>query len=212
MILASKGYTAMTTEPTDVKGIVFWDMAGTLLSRDHSTGKIRSLPGSGEALSHLSRHYTLCLTTSDITEHARDLLQDVELLQYFSGIYGNFAERVGKPYGTAAMARGVAPENCLAIGDYLRSDVPADSDRLVTVLINQQDFTLHAGMIVALTELLEAHGENPYLAFCNLLEKATPVPDSEPPCWHRTDDFDYYLTWYRHGALEGSRPVIILPG
>lgn len=202
----------MPDEPTAARGILFWDMAGTLLGRDIVTGRIRALPGSDEALALLSDRYIHHLTTSDITEHARALLQDVGLLQSFSGVHGNFARRTGKSYGAIAADLGVPPECCLAIGDYLPGDLPADTERLVTVLVNQRDFTLHASVIVALADLLATHGADNFTAFENLLAGAEHMTGADLPLWRREDDFEYFLTWYEHTTLNGRRPLIILPG
>ncbi|MFH1844362.1 MAG: HAD family hydrolase [bacterium] len=203
---------AMPDDATTPKGIIFWDLAGTVLTRDGAKGHIVSLAGFAEAMTALQTRYAIHLTTSDDTDSARDLLRSMNLLQCFHGVHGNFRVGTGKPYGELATELDVPPESCLAIGDNLYSDVPADSDRVVTVLINQEGFTLHAAIIAALVELLESRGESLCAGYEALFAAAQPLPDSDPPLRQNLDGIECFMFYFEHRALNAPRPVILLPG
>jgi len=194
------------------EGLLFWDMAGTLVTRDRAKGHIVSLPGFTAAMTSLQPRYACHLTTSYETEHARDLLRELDLLPCFQGVHGQCNTGRGKPYGRLAGELHVPPESCLALGDNLSSDLPADSDRVVTVLINQEGFTLHAAVIAALVELLETRGENLLTGFEALYAAAQLVPDSDPPLRQNLDEIECFQFYFEHRSLGAPRPVILLPG
>jgi len=160
-------------------GILFWDLAGTLLSLDESTRKIRTLPGCDEALDILHRDFTLLVSTGDLAASARLMLRQAGLLGYFADIYGNLWAPAGKPYREILTEWQVSEEYCLAIGDRVNYDIPADCPRLVTVIINQNSFSLHAGIIVELVQRLQSQGEDFYATFRRLVDKVGPGPGEE---------------------------------
>jgi hypothetical protein len=208
----------VTTTPNG-RSILFWDMAGTLLSRDRRSGDLVALPGANEVLPRLRRDYALHVTTMDWTASARQLLRDAGLLEHFHGVHGDLAAPAGKPYGALAAELGARPERCLAVGDSLRGDLPSDSDRVVTVLVNQESFGLHAAAIELLLAQLRRAGPTLHDGFMRLHEGTEPVltPDllGGPDALlrrRRDDGLEYYLTLCPHPALDGQRPLVVIPG
>ena len=193
-------------------GIIFWDMAGTLLARDRRSGKLLTMPGCRKALTELGRDFTLCVTTGDSAAGARLLLQQAGLLGHFAEVLGGLWAPAGKPYGEILAERDVQPDKCLAIGDRLDADLPSDTDRLVTVLVNQDGFDLHADTIVALVRLLGDQGGGFLPGFDRLFEEAEPVAGAEPARRLWSADLQFELMRLRHPALSRVRPVVILPG
>ncbi len=209
----------MPNTPDSRTGVILWDMAGTLLSSEEGTNKLCAMPGCEGALGALHQDHTLIVATGDFAASARLMLREVGLLEYFADIYGTLWAPVGKPYGEILTEWDVPQERCLAIGDRLNFDIPADCSRLVTVVVNQNGFTLHGDAIVELVRVLAANGEDYYSAFQNLMAKAESHPatdgsgaGSHPRRWRDRDGLDFELTWHRHAALPEERPVIVLPG
>jgi hypothetical protein len=115
----------------------------------------------------------------------------------------------GKPYRDILTEWQASEEYCLAIGDRVNYDIPADCPRLVTVVINQNSFSLHAGIIVELISRMKSQGEDFFAAF-HKLNKTRPGAEQARFRWD--DGLEIALTWYKHPALPEARPVIILPG
>ncbi len=53
--------------------IIMWDMAGTLIPFDPSTGRPRLLPGCEDFLPELAREFRMVCTTGDSTDRMRFL-------------------------------------------------------------------------------------------------------------------------------------------
>jgi hypothetical protein len=195
------------------QGIIFWDMAGTLLSRSRITGELCALPGSPAVLDRLRQDWTLLLTTSDFTESARSLLRSLDLIQYFQEIHGGIATPGGKPYGALAAAHGVPAERCLAVGDDVYFDLPADTESIVTILINQRSFTLHAETIEWLVRLLTENGALPCDRFVKMMADAQTTSPASPQLRHLTvQGLEMQLGWLPRFGGTGRLPVVVLPG
>lgn len=206
------------TEFDSAQGIVckevaclFWDLAGTLLSL---SGSPSSLPGCAEFLPRLARDFQLIVTTGEGTGSARDLLRRAELLDHFEEVCGGLmGHTAGKPYGEILERRGCRPECSLAIGDRLAADVAADTDQVVTVLINQGPQVANAGMVVFLIEIMRQQSSSFPEAFMRLTATAQPIPApfaAVEKAWSREDGLAYQLWLYRNHVLEGDRLVIVL--
>ena len=52
-------------------------------------------------------------------------------------VFGDLIYPVGKPYGEILRQLGGLADRSLAVCDRLRADIPADTDEVVTILINQ---------------------------------------------------------------------------
>ena len=201
------------TQDIDCRGVacLFWDLAGTLVA---VPGGHASLPGCAEFLPQLARDFQLIVTTGEGTGSARDWLRRAELLDYFEEICGGLlGGAAGKPYGEILERRGARPECSLAVGDRLTADVPADTDRLVTVLINQGERTANAGMVAYLIDLLRQQSPSFPAAFRKLAADAQPEPSpfaTVHQAWRREDGLTYRLWIYRNPLLDGDRLVIVL--
>jgi len=198
--------------------VLLWDMAGTLIPFDPVTGRPGALPGSDEFLPELGRDFRLVVTTGDNTAGARGLLREHELLRYFEVVYGDLYGPVGKPYGAILAQLEAEPGRSLAIGDRLRADIAADTDQVVTVLINQDGAPSGAGMIAFLIGRLKKRAERFPDAFDALLAEGDPSPSAEGEFqggtvvqavrWH--DGFPVQLRVFRHPGLDGDRRIIII--
>ena len=202
-----------STQDIDCREVacLFWDLAGTLVS---VPGGHASLPGCAEFLPQLARDFQLVVTTGEGTGSARDWLRRVELLDHFEEVCGGLlGGAAGKPYGEILARRGGRPECSLAVGDRLAADVPADTDRLVTMLINQGERPSNAGMVAYLIDLLRRQSPAFCEAFTQLTATAQPV---DPPfaavrqAWWRDDGLPYRLWVYRNPQLKGDRLVIVM--
>jgi hypothetical protein len=194
---------------------LFWDMAGTLLPFDPTTGRPGILPGCDDFLPELARNFRLFVTTGDTTGGARELLSDHGILRHFEAIYGDLFGPVGKPYGSILRQVGADPRRSLAIGDRLRSDVPGDTGDLLTVLINQDGNVVNAGMIAFLIGRLRRHAETFPAAFDIMLagsETDTDIAADQGVvrATKLTDGFLMRLWLYRHPALTEDRRVIVI--
>jgi len=202
--------------PPKGRSALFWDLAGTLLPYDQTTGRPGILPGSDEYLPELAKNFRLFVTTGDTTGDARSLLADHGLLPHFEAVYGDLFGPVGKPYGAILGQVGADADRGLAIGDRLRADVPGDTADLVTVLINQDGDMLNAGMISFLVERLQRRADSFPAAFDDLLAAGEHDPSAEAAddavarAARVTDGFALRLWLYRHPALEGDRRVIVI--
>ncbi|MBE0565089.1 MAG: HAD family hydrolase [Krumholzibacteria bacterium] len=192
-------------------------MAGTLLPCDPVTGRAGALPGSDTILPVLGRDFRLLVATGDTTEGARSLLREFGLLQHFDAVYGDLHGPVGKPYGAILGRVGADPRCSLAIGDRLRADLPADTDEVVTVLVNQDGDRVSAGLVAALVWRLRGQAEEFPAAFDALLAGAEPTPAVVGP-WQggavvkagwAHGEAAASLRVYRHPALAGDRRVIV---
>lgn len=202
---------------TNGRSALLWDMAGTLIGRDPATGRTGILPGSDEFLPALGRDFRLLVTTGDSTEGARATLRDFGLLRHFAAVYGDLYEPVGKPYGAILRREGADPRRSLAVGDRLRADLPADTDAVVTVLVNQDGDRVTAGLVAALVWRLQARAAEFPAAFDALLAEAEPTPAAEGE-WQggavvkagwAHGDAPAGLRVFRHPALAGDRRVIV---
>jgi len=198
--------------------VMLWDMAGTLIPFDTVTGRPLPLPGCDDFLPEMARHFRLVVTTGDGTASARGFLAGFEILPHLEHVFGDLGNPVGKPYGEILRKMGGAPERSLAIGDRLRADIPADTDQVVTILINQEGDIINAGMVSFMTHILRKQSDSFPEAFRLLAANAAPDPDpigsawggEVTEAWRRNDGFDYRLLVYRHSALAGERLIIVI--
>ncbi len=197
--------------------VLLWDMAGTLLPFDPISGKVSALPGSEEFLPELGKDFRLLVTTGDDTASARSLLTSFELLGHFEMVFGNLFTPMGKPYGEILRKTGGQGPYSLAIGDRFRADLPADTDQVVTIMVNQDHEVIHAGMISFLISILQKNGETFPEAFRNLSEKAEAAPEQLGPlhggqvtaAWTCHTGFQFRMLEFQHALLDGKRLVII---
>ena len=204
--------------PENRTAVMMWDMAGTLIPYDPVTGRPLPLPGCDEYLPELGRYFRLVVTTGDGSASARGFLAGFEILPHMEQVFGDLSNPVGKPYGEILRVLGGRPDRSLAIGDRLRADIPADTDQVVTILVNQEGDIINAGMVSFMTHILRKQSECFPEAF--RLRAATATPDPEPvgsawggevtQAWRRNDGFDYRLLVYRHSALAGERLIIVI--
>ena len=202
----------------ETNGYLLWDLAGTLVPYDPITGHAGALPDFDKHLPELAARFDMVVTTGEGTASARALLADLGLLSYFRSVFGDLLGSAGKPYGNILkQLRGDARQS-LAIGDRLRGDLPADTDDLVTFLVNQNGGTASAGMIAYLIGVLERNGPDFPAAFGKICRDADPADDLAGPigggrivqAWRRNDGFDYQLWMFSHDALDGSRRVVVV--
>ncbi|MBK7048436.1 MAG: HAD family hydrolase [bacterium] len=200
-------------------GLLLWDMAGTLLFVDPGTGKPASLPGCDVYLPELARDFRHVVTTGDTAAEARHQLGAHEILPHLVRIYADLHEPVGKPYGRVIAELGAGTDRSLAVGDRLRSDVGSDTDRVVSILVNQEERAVNAGMIAYMVHILRRQSAADFLtAFHHLTITAMPEPEDVGPraggevvqAWRRDDGFPYRLWLWTHPELEGRRAVIVL--
>lgn len=200
-------------------GLLMWDMAGTLIYLDPRTGKPVPLPGCDVYLPELARDFRHVVTTGDSAVEARHQLGAHEILPHMVRIFADLHEPVGKPYGQVLGELGAGTERSLAVGDRLRSDVGADTDRVVSILVNQDARPVNAGMIAYMVHILRRQSAGDFLtAFHHLTITAMPEPADIGPqaggdvvaAWRRDDGFPYRLWLWTHPGLEGRRAVIVL--
>lgn len=200
-------------------GLLLWDMAGTLLFVDPHTGKPVSLPGCDVYLPELARDFRHVVTTGDTAAEARHQLGAHEILPHLVRIFADLHEPVGKPYGHVLAELGAGTERSLAVGDRLHADVGSDTDRVVSILVNQDERPVNAGMIAYMVHILRRQSAGDFLtAFHHLTITAMPEPADLGPrsggeitaAWRRDDGFPYRLWLWKHPGLEGQRAVIVL--
>jgi hypothetical protein len=198
---------------------ILWDMAGTLIPFDTTTGRPRALPECGDFLPELGRDFRMICTTGDSTAGARGLLENFEILPHLESIYGDLNQPVGKPYGEILRQLEGDPLRSLAIGDRLRADIPSDTSDVVTLLVNQEGEINSAGMVSYMIHVLNRQAADDYpTAFRHLTITAAIDKEAAGPreggritsAWRRNDGFDYCLWVYEHDALRGERLVISL--
>jgi hypothetical protein len=205
-------------QPESQDAVLFWDLAGTLVSYDAVTGRPGPLPGCDEFLPEISRQFRQVVTTGDGTASARGVLANFEILPHLEAVYGDLLNPVGKPYGEILRELQGRPECSLAVGDRMRADIPADTDQVVTLLINQDGDVVNAGMVHFMTHILRKQSLVFPEAFRLLTAAATPDPEKTGPvwggeiveAWRRNDGFDYQLKVFRHSVLAGDRLVIVI--
>ncbi|MBK8164343.1 MAG: HAD family hydrolase [bacterium] len=200
-------------------GLLMWDMAGTLVFVDPLTAKPVALPGCDVYLPELARDFRHVVTTGDSAVEARHQLGAHEILPHVVRIFADLHEPVGKPYGRVMAEMGAGSERSLAVGDRLRTDVGADTDRIVSILVNQEARPVNAGMIAYMVHILRRQSAGDFLtAFNHLTITAMPEPADQGPqaggevvaAWRRDDGFPYRLWLWTHPGLEGRRAVIVL--
>jgi FMN phosphatase YigB (HAD superfamily) len=191
-------------------------MAGTLLPFNQFTGKVGTLPGSEEFLPEMGKDFRLVVTTGDDTQSARNLLSGFGLLSNFEKVFGGLYTPLGKPYGRILREINGRAECSLAIGDRMRADLPADTDQVVTVLINQNHEVVNAGMVSFLINILRKHGEDFPDAFRNLARESEPAPELVGDlqggrvvnAWTCNTGFYFRMLEFQHALLDGVRLVI----
>lgn len=200
-------------------GLLLWDMAGTLVFVDPHSGKPVPLPGCDVYLPELARDFRHVVTTGDSAVEARHQLGAHEILPHMVRIWADLHEPVGKPYGRVVAEMAAGWERSLAVGDRLRSDVAADTDRIVSILVNQEARPVNAGVIAYMVHILRRQSAGDFLtAFHHLTITAMPEPADIGPqsggevvaAWRRDDGFPYRLWLWTHPGLEGRRAVIVL--
>ena len=197
---------------------LLWDMAGTLIPYDPVSGRPGPLPGCDEFLPELGRDFRMVVTTGDGTATARAYLAGCDILPHMEQVFGDLNRPVGKPYGEILHELGGDPGTSLAIGDRLRADVPADSDQVVTLLINQEGGVANAGMVAFMTHILKKQSGTFPQAFRMLTAGAAVDSERVGPAaggqvtaaWKRNDGFEYRLWEFEHPALRGSRLIIVI--
>lgn len=193
-------------------------MAGTLVPFDPMTGRASALPGGEEFLPEMGKNFRLVVTTGDESRSARNLLSGFGLLSYFEDVFGDLYTPLGKPYGRILRQLGGSAECSLAIGDRLRADLPADTDQVVTILINQKDEVINAGMVNFLISILQKNGESFPEAFHSLAQKSVPAPEFEGElqggqvisAWKYHSGFTFQMLKYQHPLLDGERLLIVI--
>lgn len=205
--------------PDNADKVLFWDMAGTLIPFDSTSGHPRALPDCEDFLPELARDFRMVCSTGDSTAGARALLGGFEILPYLEDIFGDLNQPVGKPYKEILRQMGAQTTHSLAVGDRLRADIASDTDQIVTILINQDGDVTSAGIISYMVHLLNRQSAADYVtAFRHLTITATIDKDSIGPraggqitsAWRRNDGFDYRLWVFEHPALSGERLVMVL--
>jgi len=199
-------------------GILFWDMAGTLIPFDPVPGRACALPGGEEFLPEMGKDFRLFVTTGDETRSARNLLSGFGLLPNFEDVFGGLYTPLGKPYGSILRKIEGRPECCLAVGDRLRADLPSDTDQVVTLLINQNGETISAGKVSFLISILKKNGDSFPAAFHALTEKSEPAPESigelqggqVTSAWNCRTGFSFKMLKYEHPLLDGERLLIVI--
>lgn len=202
--------------PAPPNGAFLWDMAGTLIAYDGITGRPGAIPGGEEFLPELGKLFRLFVTTGDETDNARTMLRGFELLRHFEDVFGNLYTPLGKPYGQILRQVGCAPERSLAIGDRLRSDLPADTPDVVLFLVNQRDEIINAGTVRFLVDKLRELGDTFPAAFRALAATGTPDPEAVgelmggrvAQAWRVKAGPRLRLFEYQHSLLDGGRLVI----
>jgi len=205
-------------DPPPAASFLLWDMAGTLVPYDPVSGRPGPLPGCEDFLPELARDFRMVVTTGDGTATARAFLAECDILPHMEQVFGDLSHPVGKPYGEILRQLGGDPGTSLAIGDRLRTDIPADTDQLVTLLINQDGVVANAGMVAFMAHILRKQSGTFPQAFRLLAANARPDPEAEGPtaggtvvrAWKRNDGFEYRLWEFEHDALVGPRLVIVV--
>ncbi len=199
--------------------VLMWDMAGTLIPIDPMTGRPCVLPMAEDFLRDLGREFRLAVTTGDRTADARTTLRDFELLDDFEEVFGDLGQPLGKPHGAVLAQMKGRPEHSLIIGDRLSADVAADTDQLVSILINQGQDLVSAGTVAFLIQMLRKQGRGSFIkAFDALTDGAEVCAYDNPPpgggrvtgCWTREDGLGYRLWTWTHPLLNGIRRIILI--
>jgi FMN phosphatase YigB (HAD superfamily) len=199
--------------------IIMWDMAGTLIHFDQATGRPRALPGCDDFLPELARDFRMVCTTGDSTASARALLAEFEILPHLETIFGDLHQPVGKPYREILRQLGGDPRQSLAFGDRLHADIPADTDEVVTILLNQDGDLNSAGTASYMIHVLNRQAAADYpTAFRHLTITAAIDNDAVgevaggriTAAWRRNDGLAYRLWIFEHEAIKGTRMVISL--
>ena len=198
---------------------IMWDMAGTLIPFDPTTGRPRALPGCEDFLPELAREFRMVCTTGDSTAGARGVLENFEILPHLEAIFGDLNQPVGKPYRAVLRELQGRPALSVAFGDRLRADIPSDTDEVLTILINQDGEMNSAGMASYILHVLSRQAAEDFpTAFRHLTITAAIDNDAVgdyaggriTSAWRRNDGFDYRLWIFEHDALEGERLIISL--
>jgi len=91
------------------------------LRRRYSPKKILLVPGVDEMLRHLRGRYPMAVVSARDEDGTMAFLEQFDLVKYFDVIVSGLSAKHTKPYPDpillAARKMGVAPENCLMIGD-----------------------------------------------------------------------------------------------
>ena len=146
-------------------------------------------------LPELARDFRHVVTTGDTAAEARHQLGAHEILPHLVRIFADLHEPVGKPYGRVIEELGAGTARSLAVGDRLRSDVGSDTDRVVSILVNQEERPVNAGMIAYMVHILRRQSAADFLtAFHHLTITAMPEPDDVGPQGRRR-------RWCRPGAV-----------
>lgn len=205
-------------KPCNGSGVLLWDMAGTLIPFDPVTGRASALPGGQEFLPELGKDFRLVVTTGDETANAKGLLDGFSLLPHFEKVFGDLYRPMGKPYGKILEQLGGRPECSLAIGDRLRADLPADTDQVVTILVNQEGEPVNAGTISFLISILRKNGTSFPAAFRKLSSQAAEATDRlgdfqggrVTGAWNCHTGFNFLMMTFQHPLLDGERLVIVI--
>ena len=176
------------------------------------------MPGGEEFLPEMGKDFRLVVTTGDEKRSARNLLSGFGLLANFEDVFGDLYTPLGKPYGRILRQLGGNAECSLAIGDRLRADLPADTDKVVTILINQNDKIVNAGMVSYIIKILKSHGASFPEAFHNLAEKSEPAPEFAGEmqggqvlqAWKCHQGFAFNMLKFQHPLLDGERLLIVI--
>ncbi len=206
--------------PTDqaLGRILLWDLAGTLHVHDRATHRSGPLPGWETALPDLARDFRMVVATGEGTESARSLLRGYDLLPFFEEIFGDLMAYGGKPHGEILRQMGGQPNFSLVIGDRLRGDIPNDCSDLITLLVNQDEEILDAGIIASVVRTLAQLAPTMPEAFRQLTNRAEPDPESlghradgvVTAAW-RSNDLDGARLWiFEPSWLEDPRAIIVI--
>jgi len=197
-------------------GVLLWDLAGTLVPFDPVTGVPGPLPGSDEFLQELGQKFRMVVTTGESLDNARNMLSGYGLAGNFEKIFGDLFCPIGKPYGEILRKMDADPACSLSVGDRLRSDVASDTDQIVSLLINQGDDRVTAGLVDMVIRLLLRKAATFPEAFRKLCGEAAAADDllgeraggSITACWSVDMGFPCKLLIFDHPVLDGDRMII----
>ena len=205
--------------PIDALGpVLLWDLAGTLLVYDGITHRSGPLPGWETALPDLARDFRMVVATGEGSASARGWLAEHGLMPYFEEVFGDLLSPGGKPHGEILRELGGRPAHSLVIGDRLRGDVPADSEQLITLLVNQDGEILDAALIGEIIRTLQKAAPTMPEAFREFAGRAKPDPYSLGPrggglvtaAW-RSDELSGARLWiFESDWLDERRSIILV--
>lgn len=192
--------------PNRLNNFILWDLAGTLLMSDPTTRRMAPFPGWELILPDLARQNRMIVTTGEESESARYLLAKYALTPYFEEVFGDLIAPAGKPHGKILHSLGGDTRQSLVIGDRLRGDVPADSEELLMVLVDEEAMADDPAQLPRVLRALCDGADSVPVAFRGFCERAEPDPESIGP-----RDGGLVTAAWRSPELSGARLWIFEP-